>query len=161
MSTTTILPISRATMYLQPDGTYSETSTGVAGETAVTVPVTDLVLMDDLDPGGAETTSDLQAYSQDCYHVIAEALGSNLADPTAGADADGLLSASDDKVAAWGSTVDRQIELDPRTESCSSMSTKDPATGEWSSTITIVPKGTLLPIVFAWSRLTGLHKVLA
>jgi hypothetical protein len=158
MNTTTLLPISRATMYLQSDGTYSETSTGAPGESAVTVPVTDLVLMDDLDPGGAETTSDLQAYTQDCYHVLLEALGSNAADPTGGVGVENALSAPDTVMSTIGTVIDRQIELDPRTQSCSTVSVQT-AEGQWQTTITILPVSSIEPVQFTYSRLAGLQLV--
>jgi hypothetical protein len=71
---------------------------------------------------------------------------------------DDLLSASDDRMKTIGTTIDRQIELDPRTESCSTVSVKD-STGTWQTTITIVPVGPISQIQFSWSRLTGLQQV--
>lgn len=54
----------------------------------------ELVCLDDFDPYGAETTSDLQNYTQDIYHRISQAHGSNPDAPDAGAGGETILSTS-------------------------------------------------------------------
>ena len=154
------LPISAATLFLQPDGTYSSSSTGAAGESAITVPITDLVCMDDLDPNGSETTSDLQNLTQDIYHVILETLGANLDDPTRGIGIENVLSASSLDVTALPPIVDRQIELDARVQSSTTTLTQDSgAPNSWTILIEVLPVGSVLPIQYSYSS-TGRLRVL-
>lgn len=149
------LPQSTAVLYLQPSGIYLATSSGVSGELPVTVPVTDGVCTDDLDPNGNETTSDAQALAQDVYHIILEELGSNLDDPNRGIGADGYLSASSATLAALPSTIDSQLRKDTRIDSSKSTLTTD-ASGAWTLQVQLVATGSVIPLGFAFDPSTGL-----
>jgi hypothetical protein len=143
-------------LYLQPSGLYQQASSGVQGETAVTVPITDAVWMDDIDPNGSETTSDLQSLVQDCYHVLWETLGANLDDPTRGIGVENALSNSAQDILAMPSNVDRQIELDDRVaKSVTTVAQTGPV--NWSMTSTVYPVGSVLPITFTYSPAQGLQ----
>lgn len=152
------LPISTTVLYQQPDGTFQTSSSGVNGETAITVPISDLVCQDDLDPGGAETTSDLQSLGQDIYHVFLEAPGSNLDDPTRGVGVEGLLSGSTDDLKRNVQTIDRQLELDSRVAKSTTTLT-NPATGEFDCNTVVEPIGSVLPLQYTYNSKTGLQQV--
>jgi hypothetical protein len=151
------LPITMATLYEQPDGTYSATSTGANGEQTVQVPVTDLVAVDDLDANGAETTSDLQAYAQDIYHELIEAPGSNLADPAGGIGIGGLMSGASSDVVRAVSTIDPRLSQDPRCAKSETTLVTDSLGAPVSASIDIEPVGSLLPLNFSWSKSAGLQ----
>ena len=155
----TRLPNSTTTLYQQPDGTYQITASGVSGETPTTVYVTDLVCTDDLDANGAETTSDLQAFAQDIYHLMIEAFGSNLADPTGGLGLNSLLSGSAQDAKAVLATVDPMIRQDPRTDQSTTTATYDGAGNLTGAQIVVLPVGSLLPIQFSWAPVSGLQRV--
>jgi hypothetical protein len=65
--------------------------------------------LDDLDPSGAETASDLESLQQDVLHIIEETLGSNLADPDKGIGAQNYLSGSAGQLLAMPSKIDEQL----------------------------------------------------
>jgi hypothetical protein len=75
---------------------------------------------DDFDPTGAETASDLDSLEQDCLHVVAQAMGSNLDDPTRGVNAPGYLGGTSIKLAEMPGIIDAQLQDDPRIASSSS-----------------------------------------
>lgn len=155
------LPQTTATLYEQPDGTFTDTSTGVDGEAATTVNVTDLVCVDDLDANGAETMSDLQAFAQDIYHLLSETLGSNLADPTGGLGLANVLSSSTEDALAALANVDPQISADPRTATSTTTPTYAADGSLVGASISVLPIGALLPIQFSWSAVSGLQQVAA
>lgn len=152
------LPISSTILFLQSSGLYQVASSGAQGETAVTVPITDAVWMDDADPNGSETTSDLQALVQDCYHVLIQTLGANLDDPTRGIGVEEALSNSAADILAMPANVDRQMLLDPRVRTSTTTVTQ---TGplSWSLQTTIEPTGDVMPISFSYSTGQGLQVV--
>jgi hypothetical protein len=154
----TALPISSTVLYLQPSGIYQETSSGIQGETAVTVPITDAVWFDDMDPNGSETTSDLQSLTQDCYHVLLETLGSNLDDPTRGIGVENALSASSTVLLAMPSQVDAQLLRDDRVQS-STTTLSQTGSLSWSMQTKVVPVGAVLPITYSYSPAQGLQVV--
>jgi hypothetical protein len=152
----TVLPISSTVLYLQPSGLYQQASSGVQGETAVTVPITDAVWMDDIDPNGSETTSDLQSLTQDCYHVLWESLGANLDDPNRGVGVENALSNSSTDILAMPSNVDRQMELDTRVaKSVTTVTQTGPLS--WFLNNQIYPVGSVMPITFTASPAQGLQ----
>lgn len=153
------LPQSTATLFEQPDGTFSATSTGVVGEQAVTVQITDLVCTDDLAASGAETTSDLQALAQDIYHLLIETPGSNLADPTGGLGLNVLLSGTTIAAQAVLATIDPMIGRDPRVDTSTTTATFATDGSLVGAQIVVLPIGSLLPIQFSWSKATGLQQV--
>jgi phage baseplate assembly protein W len=69
---------------------------------------------DDMDPGAADTASDLESLEQDCLHVIMQTRGSNLADPDSGCGASTLLNGTVDQLAALCTLIDAQLPEDPR-----------------------------------------------
>ena len=148
-------PQSTAILYLQPSGTYTATSTGDPNEQPTLVPLTDAVCMDDLDPGGNETTSDYQAYAQDVYHAILQVVGTNLDNPTVGFGADTYASGSEATLRAGANRLDRMLEQDPRTQSSST--TVSGSAPDIEMTVVVVPAGDVLPLQFAWSRISGLQ----
>lgn len=149
------LPITTGILFLEPDGSYQLTASGVPGETQVTVRVTDAVCLDDLDPSGSETTSDLQALAQDVYHLLLQILGSNLDAPTLGIGIKNLLSASSLKLAAAASIVDSQLRKDARIAG-SQTTVVQSSDGSYAINITIVASGTVLPLSYQYSKQTGL-----
>ncbi len=137
------LPLSTTTLYLQANGTYTSVSTGAAGETAKQVAITDLVCVDDLDPNGGETTSDLQAAIQDWYHVLIQAPNANLDQPGAGIGLDGALSGSAADVQRFPAMIDNWFRTDTRVANCTTTLTGLGDT--WNLIIVIQPSGALLP----------------
>lgn len=157
--TTTIqaLPQTTTTLYLQPDGTFTEASTGDPNEQPTIVPVTDAVCLDDLDGGGNETTSDYQAYAQDVYHAILQVVGTNLDNPTVGFGADTYASGTEAALRAGANQLDRMLELDPRTET--SKTTVSGSAPNIEMTVVVTPVGDVLPLEFSWNRFAGLQFV--
>lgn len=148
-------PQSTATLFQQPDGTYTAASTGVAGETACAIPITDLVCVDDLDANGAETRSDLQSLAQDLYHVLLQVLGSNPDDEGRGIGASSALSGSSADFARAVQGIDPMIELDPRVQQSTTTQTTNPD-GSPLVLISVLPIGSVQPLEYTWSKLAGL-----
>lgn len=72
----------------------------------------DMRWYDDLDIGGLDTADESEMLEQDCYHVIIEALGSNLEDPTSGVGVDGALSGPTNS--AFAADTEQQLATDIR-----------------------------------------------
>lgn len=155
--TTPRLPQTTVTYYLQPNGTYADTSTGVTGESPILIPVVDAVCLDDLDQNGNETTSDLQVLAQDVYHLLLEAPGSNLDDPTRGVGLDGLLSKPAPDLVAAANTIDAQLRKDKRIGASKTTLTANPD-GSYTVSVAIVVNGSLLPLGYLYSSAAGLVK---
>lgn len=149
------LPQTTAPLYQQPDGSFSATSTGVTGELLVNAPVTDLVCVDDLDPSGNETTSDLQALAQDVYHLLLESPGSNLDDPTRGVGLGLILSRPAPDLLALPGQIDAQLRKDDRIDASKSSVVQN-ADGSFSLTVQIVVNGALLPLGYVYTSAKGL-----
>jgi hypothetical protein len=149
------LPVTTVTLYLQVDGTYTEASTGVAGEQPVQVPVNDALCIDDLDPNGNETSSDLQALAQDVYHILLETLGSNLDDPTRGVGIEGALSGSTVKLAALARNCDAQLRKDDRVDSSTTTIILQ-SDGSYLFKVDITAAGALLPLTYSYTQESGL-----
>jgi len=149
----TVLPLTSVTMYLQPDGTYATASTGLDGETAVQVPVTDFVGMDDLDANGSETASDFQALAQDVYHLLWQSLGSDLDDPTRGVGAEDSLSGTTTQFLRNVGSIDAQLKSDTR------IARSETTVNGTSVSVQILPVGSVLPISYSYSPLTGVQLV--
>jgi hypothetical protein len=64
---------------------------------------------DDLDPTGAETDSDLESLEQDVVHILAQVLGSNLADPEKGVGAVNYLNGTTVQLEAMPAIIDSQL----------------------------------------------------
>lgn len=147
------LPISTATLYLQPDGTYSAASTGAINEVPVTVNVTDAVCTDDLDPSGNETTSDAQGLAQDIYHILLETLGSNLDDPNRGIGTMGYLSGSTTALAGLPSIIDSQLRKDTRIQSSQTTLRTLPTTPvSYQIQIQVNAIGSVIPLAYVYSN---------
>lgn len=69
---------------------------------------------DDMDPGAADTATDLESLEQDCLHVIMESRGSNQADPDSGCGASLLLNGTLDQLQTLCALIDAQLPEDPR-----------------------------------------------
>jgi phage baseplate assembly protein W len=65
--------------------------------------------LDDLDPSGAETDSDLESLEQDVLHILSEALGSNIADPKSGVDAPSYLNGTLTRLRTMPGIIDAQL----------------------------------------------------
>lgn len=91
--------------------------------TAIPLPLaySDLVLIDDMDPFAAETTSDIQNLIQDCYHVVLQEKGSNPDDETRGFGLMSRLSGTLAEFVASASDLDAELEKDPRLDSSSTV----------------------------------------
>jgi hypothetical protein len=149
------LPQSQATLYLQPGGGYLATSSGVVGELAVLVPVTDGVCFDDLDPNGNETSSDAEALSQDIYHILIETLGSNLDDLNRGVGVEGYLSSSTARLDALPSIIDSQLRKDTRI-AASQTTLVTLMDGSFQISLSVEAVGTVIPLAFSYNPQTGL-----
>lgn len=99
-------------------------------ELPLTVP--DLVWVEDMDLFAAETTSDLQTLEQDVFHMLIEAIGTNIDDLNRGAGIGRLLSGTETQLADSTRTIDAQLQKDPRIDSS-------------TTTITKLPPGSMLP----------------
>jgi hypothetical protein len=121
----------------------------------LTIP--DLLCVDDLDPNGGETTSDLQSLAQDIYHLLIEAPGSNPDDPDRGVGVEGLLGNSSANLAAAASTIDTQLRRDDRIDSSKTTLTTNPD-GSYNLLIQVVPTGSVLPLTYGYNyaNATGL-----
>jgi phage baseplate assembly protein W len=147
------LPITMATLYELADGTYSDDPS--SGGVPTQVPVTDLLCIDDLDPNGGETTSDLQSLAQDVYHILLEPLGSNLDDPARGVGFAGLLSAPSTKLAAAANICDSQLRKDSRIQGSQTTLVQN-SDGSYSVSVQITVAGGVLPLSYTYSKQTGL-----
>lgn len=117
--------------------------------------ITDLVCVDDLDPGGSETTSDLQALQQDLYHILVEAFGSNPDDPNRGIGVEGLLGGTSANLQAAASSIDSQFRKDDRVEQSQTTLTYDPSADEYTIGVQVVPVGSLLPLALGYTYSKG------
>jgi len=90
----------------------------------LTIP--DLVCLDDLDPFGRETTTDLESLWQDVYHVLIEILGSNPDDTSRGAGVMQLLSGDVAALDRLPSRIDHALEADPRINASTTTITQEP-----------------------------------
>ena len=154
--TLTTLPQSTATLWLQPDGLYLATSSGVSGEASVSVSITDAVCLDDVDSTGAETTSDLQALSQDIYHILLESFGSNIDDPSRGIGVRGLLNGTSQGLTRAAGILDSQLRKDNRIDSSRTTITFDSTTQIYTLNLMVVAAGNLLPMAYNYTQAGGL-----
>lgn len=74
--------------------------------------IPDLRWYDDLDVTGNDVANDTESLEQDCYHVIIEDPGSNLADPDSGLGVANALSGTADP--ALASLAEAQLAADER-----------------------------------------------
>lgn len=81
--------------------------------------------LDDMDPQGAETASDLESLEQDVLHVLKERLASNLDDPNRGLGVEDYLGSTEDKLATLAHEIDTQLAEDSRLTSVQTTVTKD------------------------------------
>jgi hypothetical protein len=117
----------------------------------------DLLFVDDLDPFGQETTSDLQNLAQDVYHLLLELTASNADDETRGVGLSAMLSGTEDQLAAAPKIIDSQLRKDARVLTSTSVLTTQ-SDGSYLLQISIQPAGGLLPIplTFTYSASQGL-----
>jgi hypothetical protein len=157
-SMTQALPQTMTTLYLQPSGLYTATSTGATGEVPALIAVTDAVCYDDLDANGNETTTDAQALAQDVYHILLEILGSNPDDLNRGVGVEGFSSGSAQDLAALPSIIDSQLRKDTRIDSSQSSLTVTSTTSppSYSLLVNIVADGSIIPLGFSYAPSTGL-----
>lgn len=115
----------------------------------------DLVCLEDVDPLGRETTSDLQNLIQDVQHVIEEDLGSNLDDPQRGVGIRNYLSGTQDDLAALPGVIKNQLLRDARIDTCAVSITAPTSAGfVWVIAVDIGVGASVIPLQFGW-QLTG------
>ena len=117
---------------------------------------TDLVCTDDVDPMATETTSDLQNLEQDVFHVLLEALGSNLDDLTRGVNVAAALSGPSQALDRLASRIDQQLGQDDRIDTSHSTVTQA-SDGSYRIEIEIAVAGTTLGLSFAFTATGGLQ----
>jgi hypothetical protein len=122
----------------------------------LTVP--DAVCVDDLDPNGNETTSDLQTLAQDVYHILLEAPGSNPDDPARGIGLEGYLSGTTVDLGLVPRIIDAELRKDARIDSSSSTLVLNDD-GSYSLNIAIDVNGSVLPLGFVFTQVGGLVQV--
>ena len=113
----------------------------------------DLVCMLDLDPNGAETTSDLQSLEQDIFHVLINLLGDNPDDPGRGVGIDQYLSGTLDQIAPLAKIIENQIDQDDRVDSCSCGIIQNDSSSPYPITISIEVgvNGAVIGLQFGWT----------
>jgi hypothetical protein len=126
----------------------------------MTLPLTvpDLVCVDDLDPNGNETKTDLETYAQDVFHQLIELPGSNPDDPDGGIGADQYLSGTIDQISKLPGIVENVLERDDRCDGCScNIIDADPATNTpLVVDIKIAVDGKVLGLQYGWIQGSGL-----
>jgi len=136
----------------------SNFNSGVNAPLPLTYP--DLLCSPDVDPLGQETTSDLQNLIQDVFHVLQEALGSNLDDPNRGVGLYRWLSGTNVDLAALVSTIDSQLQDDPRLDSVSSQIVQEVGSiYPWTIYVNLGVNGAIIGLSFGWSSSTGLVNI--
>ena len=118
----------------------------------------DLVLVDDMDPLALQTTSDIQNLEQDVMHILDEAPGSNLDDMTRGVGLDFWLGGTAAEFDSLASTIDTQLEKDPRIQSSTTTITK--ATNgnggvSYMIAIQVEVSGAVLPLGYIYTPGSG------
>lgn len=118
----------------------------------------DLVDVDDLDPFGGETTSDLQSLQQDVRHVLIELPGSNPDDPTRGVGIESYLSGTSADIVKATAINDQQLTQDDRITSSSTSigPNPDPKVGGVIIEIRIVGSTGVFGLSYGWTQQTGL-----
>jgi hypothetical protein len=120
----------------------------------LTVP--DVVCLDDVDPFGRETTSDLQTLWQDVYHMLVEVLGSNIDDTERGIGIRQLLSGTSSDLTAAAARIDQGLEHDDRISSSSTTVTLNPD-GSYTVGISIVVGSATVGNSYSYSAAAGLQ----
>lgn len=120
----------------------------------------DLVFLADMTPLALETTSDLQNLEQDVMHILEETPGSNLDDLTRGVGLDYWLGGTVNDFAKVASTIDAQLEKDPRIESSTTtITTTTNGNGGTSYSISIYVEvaGSVVPLGYVYSPSNGVQ----
>lgn len=115
----------------------------------------DAVCVDDVDPNGNETLSDLQTLAQDVYHLLLEVPGSNLDDPTRGIGVVGYLSGTSVNLLTLPSLIDGQLAKDDRIDSSQTTVVQN-ADLSYTITIQLVASGAVVPLSYLYSQADGL-----
>lgn len=115
----------------------------------------DLVCVQDLDPNGNETTSDLQNLTQDVFHVLIETLGSNPDDPERGVGIDQYLSGTTDNLMALPRLIENQLESDDRIDAVTASVVKN-ADGSFTVAIELAVDGAVLGLQYGYTSNGGL-----
>lgn len=115
-----------------------------------TLPLTyhDWVCVNDLDPYGRETQSDLETLQNDVLHILQETLGSNLDDPDRGLGLMAALSGTTDALQQLIANASEQLIKDPRIDSASATLTQNPD-GSFLIDITVVVDDTVIGLQYA------------
>jgi|HubBroStandDraft_6_1064221.scaffolds.fasta_scaffold88330_2 hypothetical protein len=92
--------------------------------------------LDDLDPSGAETASDLESLEQDVYHIIKQVLGTNLADMQKGVGAFNYLNGTSVQLRAMPGIIDAQLAQVTRITTSQS-SVMQQANGAWLVSVVV------------------------
>jgi hypothetical protein len=115
----------------------------------------DLVLVDDLDPLGAETTSEAQNLSQDCYHNLIARPGSNLDDINRGVGVDQYLSGTLQSFNALPGIIETDFLKDSRIQNCAAAVVQN-ADGSYTISVQIVGVVGVLNLLFGYNQASGL-----
>jgi hypothetical protein len=122
-----------------------------------TLPLTyhDLVCVDDLDPLGRETQSDLETLEQDVLHILEEVLGSNLDDPNRGVGLLSILSGNTTILTNMAATIDGQLTKDTRIDA-SSTAVTNTGPNAFSVVVTVSVAGSVIGLYYATTAAGGL-----
>lgn len=118
--------------------------------TQLSLPFTyaDILNLEDMDPLGGDTASDLQNLVQDCYHALIELPGTNQDDPYRGVGIMNYLSGNTQQFASLPKDIETDFLRDDRIDTCSCSITTDvnDAQTPYRVSIQIGVDGTVLPL---------------
>ena len=109
----------------------------------------------DLNPFGAETTSDLQNLIQDVGHILEELPGSNLDDVTRGIGIETYLSGNAKMLNSLPDKIETQLLADDRISSCTVTIQQNPD-GSYVILVVIGVAGSVIPLQYQWDTASGL-----
>lgn len=116
----------------------------------------DLVDVDDLDPLAAETTSDLQALTQDVLHLLEELPGSNLDDPNRGIGIMLYLSGTSQNLSTLPALIETQLNADSRISGAAVTITAQKDLTTYDITVQVQVADSVLGLQFQFSSSAGL-----
>ena len=128
---------------------------GIAGPQTLPLTYHDLVAVNDLDPLGRETQSDLETLEQDVLHILQEVLGSNLDDPDRGVGMSAVLNGSTVPLVSMAAVADSQLVKDTRVDSATTTITQT-GTGAFTVLVVVAVAGSVIGLVYANTAAGGL-----
>lgn len=109
----------------------------------------------DVDPLGAETTSDLQNLIQDVFHLLITWPGTNPDDPTLGIGVDLYLSGTTKDLDALQKKIPQQLLEDDRIPTCTASVTQE-ADGSFTLDVEIGVGSSTLGLQYSYTQEGGL-----